>query len=204
MACNWVYWGLIIYDRVHNTSFHQNNESVQYNAASAITCAVRRTSKENFFQELGWFRNLCFLIKIFNKQLYFSISPSTKNQILCTKLKKNSSASFKTWLFKTSFFPSNINEWNKNISIFNSSILRFIRSKTNNYSYSHNPKGIRLTTKVCLDLRQLLEHKPKHSFQDLLSSFCLYSNDIEIFTLYLLPALPIQAKEWLFWKKFKV
>ena len=39
-------YGDIIYDRAYNTSFHQNIESIQYNAALAITGAVRRTSRE--------------------------------------------------------------------------------------------------------------------------------------------------------------
>ena len=34
-------YGDIIYDRAYNTSFHQNIESIQYNAALAITGAVR-------------------------------------------------------------------------------------------------------------------------------------------------------------------
>ena len=44
----------IIYDRAYNTSFHQNIESIQYNAALAITGAVRGTSREKFYQELGF------------------------------------------------------------------------------------------------------------------------------------------------------
>ena len=38
-------YGDIIYDRTYNTSFHQNIESIQYNAALAITGAVRGTSR---------------------------------------------------------------------------------------------------------------------------------------------------------------
>ena len=33
-------YGDIVYDRAYNTSFHQNIESIQYNAALAITSAV--------------------------------------------------------------------------------------------------------------------------------------------------------------------
>ena len=47
-------YGDIIYDRAYNTSFHQNIESIQYNAALAITGAVRGTSKEKHYQELGF------------------------------------------------------------------------------------------------------------------------------------------------------
>ena len=42
----------MIYDRAYNSSFHQNVESVQYNAALAITGAIRGPSKEKIYQEL--------------------------------------------------------------------------------------------------------------------------------------------------------
>ena len=47
-------YGDIIYDRAYNTSFHQSIESVQYNAALAIMGAVRGTSREKLYQELGF------------------------------------------------------------------------------------------------------------------------------------------------------
>ena len=47
-------YGDIIYDRAYNTLFHQNIESIQYNAALAITGAVRETSKQKLYQELGF------------------------------------------------------------------------------------------------------------------------------------------------------
>ena len=47
-------YGDIIYDQDYNTSFHQNIESIQYNAALAITGAVRGTSREKLYQELGF------------------------------------------------------------------------------------------------------------------------------------------------------
>ena len=43
----------IVYDRAFNESFHKNLESIQYNAAIAITGAIRGTSSEKLFQELG-------------------------------------------------------------------------------------------------------------------------------------------------------
>ena len=42
-------YGDIIYDRAYNTSFHQNIESIQYNAALAITSTVRGTSREKLY-----------------------------------------------------------------------------------------------------------------------------------------------------------
>ena len=37
----------------HNVSFHQKLDSIQYNAALAIMGAIRGTSKEKLYDELG-------------------------------------------------------------------------------------------------------------------------------------------------------
>ena len=66
----------IIYDRAYNTSFHQDNESIQYNATLAIMGAVRENSGQKLYEELGfeslqqrhWYRKLCCLFKIINNQ----------------------------------------------------------------------------------------------------------------------------------------
>ena len=46
-------YGDIVYDRAFNESFHKNLQSIQYNAAIAIIGAIRGTSSEKIFQELG-------------------------------------------------------------------------------------------------------------------------------------------------------
>ena len=43
----------VIYDKPHNETFCSTLESIQYNAALAITGAIRGTSKERIYQELG-------------------------------------------------------------------------------------------------------------------------------------------------------
>ena len=43
----------MIYDQAYNASFHRNLDSIQYNAALAITGAIRGTSKEKPYDELG-------------------------------------------------------------------------------------------------------------------------------------------------------
>ena len=56
----------IIYDQAYNSAFHDKLESIQYNACLAITGAIRGTSTEKIYQELGleslksrrWFRKL--------------------------------------------------------------------------------------------------------------------------------------------------
>ena len=44
----------VIYDRAFNESFQNKLESVQYNAKLAITGAIRDSSRENLYQELGF------------------------------------------------------------------------------------------------------------------------------------------------------
>ena len=46
-------YGDVIYDRAFNESFHQRLESIQYNAAIAITGITRGTSSGKLLQELG-------------------------------------------------------------------------------------------------------------------------------------------------------
>ena len=61
------------------SSFHQRLESLQYNAALAITGAFRGTSKEKRYNELGleslqnrrWYRKLSFLYKVIANQSPF-------------------------------------------------------------------------------------------------------------------------------------
>ena len=65
-------YGDVIYDRAFSESFQNKLESVQYNAALAITGAIRGSSKEKLYQELGleslksWrrYRKLCLFFKL--------------------------------------------------------------------------------------------------------------------------------------------
>ena len=69
-------YGDIIYDQAYNLSFHQKLESIQYNAALALTGAIRGSSRKKLYQELGleslqqrrWYRKLCCFYKTDNKQ----------------------------------------------------------------------------------------------------------------------------------------
>ena len=79
-------YGNIVYDRAFNESFHKYLESIQYNAAIAITGAIRGTSSEKLFQELGfeslksrrWLRKL-FILQNFSQKIsliFFSANSS--------------------------------------------------------------------------------------------------------------------------------
>ena len=70
-------YGDILYDQAHNALFHQKLESLQYNACLAITGAMRGSSREKLYQELGfeslqqrlWYRKLCSLYKVFKTKI---------------------------------------------------------------------------------------------------------------------------------------
>ena len=67
----------VIYDQPNNSRFSDKIESAQYNAALAINGAIRGTSKEKLYQELGleslkdgrWLRLMSYLYKIISKKL---------------------------------------------------------------------------------------------------------------------------------------
>ena len=62
----------VIYDQPQSDSFCNKIESIPYNAALAITGAIKGTSRERLYQELGleslrerrWYRRLVYFFKI--------------------------------------------------------------------------------------------------------------------------------------------
>ena len=98
--------------------------------------------------------------------------------------------------FKNTFFPSTIMEWNKldweiknseSIVTFKKRILSFIRPSANSTFNCHNPRGIKLLSRLRLGLSHLREHKFKHSFQDSLNPFCSCGKgEVETSSHYLL------------------
>ena len=65
-------YGDIVYDQTFNNSFHERRVSIQYNATLIMTGALRGSSREKPYQELGfeslqqrrWYRKLCLFFKI--------------------------------------------------------------------------------------------------------------------------------------------
>ena len=171
-----------------------------------ITGAVRGTSREKLYQELGfeshqqrrWFRKLCCSSKIINNQssrYLFQLVPSPNTRYFSRNSENIPKLRIKYDFLKNSFFPSTIKVWNNlypqnressSISIMRSNNLKFIRPKPNNVYYCHNCKGIKLSTTSRLGLSHLREYKFKHSFQDFPNPLCLCCNEIETSTHYLL------------------
>ena len=117
-------YGDILYDKVFNVSFHQKIESIQYNAYLAITSAIRGSSREKFYQELGlksiqhrrWYKKLCYFYKIYNKKspdYLFQLIPLYKSSYKTRNADDIPFFKFRHNFFKNSFFASAIIEWNK-------------------------------------------------------------------------------------------
>ena len=115
-------YGDVIYDRAFNESFQNKLESVQYNAALAITGAIRGSSREKLYQELGleslksrpWYRKLRLFLKLKKCLSYhFDIIPkvlstrSTRNHDSITLFNVNHE------YFGNSFYLFTVIEWKK-------------------------------------------------------------------------------------------
>ena len=114
----------IILDHAFNESlFHDNLESVQYNALLAITGAIRGTSREELYQEIGlksleqrhWFRKLCTFHKIYNNQspsYLFKLPPLQTNSRITRSPNNMPCFQFKQKFFKNYFISSAVVQWN--------------------------------------------------------------------------------------------
>ena len=185
-------YGDVIYDRAFNKSFQNKLESVQYNAALAITGAIRGSSREKLYQELGleslksrrWYRKLCLFFKL-KKNKHPSYLFDMIPKVLSTRTTRNYNNiplfNVKHEYFRNSFFPSTVIEWNKldnnirnseSVSAFKKQILKFIRPSPNSTFNVHNLHGIKLLIRLRVGLSHLREHKFRHNFQYSLDPFC--------------------------------
>ena len=82
-------YGDVVYDQPSNNAFSNKLETVQYNAALAITGAIKGTSREKLYQELGLeylqqrrcMRRLCLFYKVVSTKLpayIYDIIPSVR------------------------------------------------------------------------------------------------------------------------------
>ena len=105
-------------------SVQQKVETIQYNAALAITSAIRSFFMEKLYQELGletlqqrrWYRNLCCFYKIPKSQspkCLYSIILTHNMSYRTRQCNKIPAKNVKHEFFKSTFFPSTITEWNK-------------------------------------------------------------------------------------------
>ena len=74
----------------------------------------------------------------------------------------------------------------ENFFIFKKKLLKFIRPSGNSIFRCHNPKGIKLLTRLRLGLSHLREHKLKHGFLDSFNPIYICGLNIETSNYFLL------------------
>ena len=199
-------YGDVIYDQSYNNNFCQKMESIQYNAALAITGAIRGSSREKLYQELGleslrerrWYRKLCYFFKLIKNKspkYLFNIFLTVRSTYRARNIDNIPQFNVRHTFFRNSYFPSIVTEWNnldksirnsESFSIFKKNILKFIRPSPNSIFNCHNSKGVKLLTRLRLGLSHLRDSKFKHSFQYSLNPICNCGTDVETTTHYLL------------------
>ena len=132
-------YGGILYDQTFNNSFHERLESIQYNAALAITGAVRGGSGEKLYQELGFEslqqrrckENFLFfkITKSQSPKYLFELIPTARQAYMARHKNGVPLFSVKHDYFKNSFFSSTVIERNKlDSNIRNSESLALSRN----------------------------------------------------------------------------
>ena len=178
-------YGDIIYDQPQNESFCEKLESLQCKATLAITGAIKGTSRDKIYHELGlesfksrgWYNHLSCMFKIMKKEApNYLINLIPKCEAAIRTIKNNfPSYNCRTDCFKYSFFPSTLNDWfrldinirnSESILLFKNRLLFFIRPNRSNTYCIFDPIGLKLLTHLRLGLSHLNEHKFRHNFQN--------------------------------------
>ena len=186
------YWE-VTYDQPNDESFCTKIERIQYNAALAITGAIRATSQIKLYKELGLesLRWLCtfFKIKICGKPKYLlNKIPSSQTHYNARDIVQLETYSCRTDIFKNSLFPYTIIEWNKldldvhkskSYAIFQNTLLKLGRPNPNAIYNINNPVVLKLLARLRLGLSHLDEHRFNHNFQNCINPLCHCSLEIE-------------------------
>ena len=179
----------IIYDKPFNESFKTKIEMIQYRAALVITGAIKGTSRDRLYQEIGletladrrWSLKIFLFHKMVNG-LFPSYVQSRLNhyndgeyQTKSACQNKKNTLSGRTKAFNLSFYPYSIKEWcalseeTRNIvsvNKFKEIMFSFIRPKENSVFAIHDTKGLKLLASLRLNFNHLNEHKIRHGFKD--------------------------------------
>ena len=195
---------------IHLKPLMQKLESLQYQAALAVTGAWRGTSTDKIYEELGWetltnrrwYRRMSLFFLIANKQapqyLCNIITPLIHRrnrhqgdinavyfeQFFCRTIK-----------FSDSFIPSCVKNWNeldetlKNAASktsFQRSLVKLVRPlKSNNFNIVDNV-GLKYLTQLRVHLNDLKKYKFDHNFEDTVDPMCWANDGVEDITHFLL------------------
>ena len=182
-------YGDAIYDQPSNNGLSEKIESIQYNSALAVTGAIRGTSRVKSREYLDlrleslkdrrWLRQLCYLHKALSEKLptfLYELIPPILNShhhpgcyrvLYCRKD-----------LFRNSFLPFSINEWNKlgsdirNLNyyaMFRKRLWTFKRPYEKTFTIIMIHKDL---NRLRLAFSHLRDHKFWHNFVDTVNPLC--------------------------------
>ena len=177
-------YGAIIYHD-QNISLSHKLESIQYEAALAVSGAWKGTNTDRILEKLGWetlgnrrwYRRLCLFYKIVNNQapeyLRKYVPDENRNhyQLRHTNVFRYESSSSQR--YSKSFFPYCVNIWNKldyqirtcsTISQFKTALLSIIRPAKKSLHEITNRHHSALITRFRVHFSDLNEHRFRHNF----------------------------------------
>jgi hypothetical protein len=186
-------------------------ESIQYNAARVVTGAWKGSSRKDLYENLGWeslnnrriMRKLCLLHETINNKfptyLHTIVRESSYrdgHRLEAQKMLVNIPCNKR--VYKASFFPSTISDWNKldvgikssqSKSIFKNKMLSKIRPKKRSFFGLRDNSGVRFLTMLRMDLSPLRAHKFKYKFPGITHDKCDVCECVENTDHYLLKCL---------------
>lgn len=189
------------------TNLMDQIESIQYQAALAVTGTWRGTSLNKIYDELGWepltdrrwFRRLVQFFKIYNgytPDYLQNCLPTHRTNLQCTRsINEFRVMRCRTTSHMNSFFPHSVKIWNdlaaefkevQSLSLFKSKIIKHIRPLKRTVYGIYDPIGVKRLFQLRVGLSPLGEHKKRHKFNDTPSGICRCKTQVETTEHFLL------------------
>ena len=183
-------------------SLMEKVESIQYQAAIAVTGSWQGSSRTKLYEELGWEtlsdRRMCRRILQIHKINSNMTPPYLKGKLPTHVIPLpggNERPTFhnlkcRTSRYMDSFFPNAITSWNNFFEVFDivnipsfcilkNHLLSSFRPKKKSVFGIHDSLGIRYLFQLRVNLSPLRSHKRRHNFIDTPSDTCLCNQGIE-------------------------
>ena len=181
-------------------------ESVQYQAALAVTGAWKGTSTIKIYKELGWeslhhrrcFRRITQFFKIMNgltPQYLVDPIPMPRRHLFGRRITNDLyKFHWRNKRFLYSFYPDSVKNWNnlgpeirkiESISLFKKSILKSIKPQKRSIFKLHDT-GVKFIYQLRVGLSPLRHHKKRHRFIDTPNDMCRCGQGIETTDHFLL------------------
>ena len=175
-------------------------ESLQYQAALAVTGAWKGTSTQKIYEELGWeslhhrrwFRRITQFYKIMNvltPQYLLDPIPMPRRHLFGRYATNDLyEFSWRNLRFLHSFYPDSVITWNslgpetrniETLSGFKKKLLETIKPKAHSTFNIHDPDNLKYLFQLRVGLSLLKSHKKNHNFKDTPNDDCHCGTGIE-------------------------